>query len=247
MYVNPLVSVIMDIPATELCTDHAPIVISVSESGGYMTANGLNLSQMPDSTFSFDPSDLAEGTYEIVYTLPDDHCGGNATGWIDVYESPIVTLTGPSSIMIDHLPVTLQMYPPGGLLTVNDTIAGASFDPAYWGLGTHNVVYSYDNGHCEDQASLQITVGTVGIDDIDISNSLNLYPNPMSDVLNIGLDDVKVSEIQIFDIAGKVLYSTGVDSDHLSVDVSGFAPGMYFVRFVMQDGIVSEPFKVMKQ
>ena len=78
---------------------------------------------------------------------------------------------------------------------------------------------------------------------IDVS----VFPNPVSDILNIELGDVRVSEIQIFDIIGKMVYSERANSDKISVDMSELIPTMYYVRFVMQDGQVSKPVKVLKQ
>jgi hypothetical protein len=245
--VNAPASVIMSVPATQMCTGDAPININVSPAGAYVTANGMTLLQTGPNTFQFDPQGLNPGTYTIVATLPSSMCGGSNTQYIEVFASPVVTITGPTTIAIDAIPVQLIISPPGGQLTINGNVSGYWFDPSYWGPGTHYIVYTYSNGICEESASMQITVGTTSVDDINISYLIDLYPNPMSDVLNIKLDNVEVSEFQVFDMMGKILYSSGVSSDHLFVDVSGFAPGMYFVRFFMKDGLVSQPFKVMKQ
>jgi len=240
-------TVIMSIPATEMCTGDAPININVSPSGGYVTANGLNLEQTGLNTFEFDPEGLTAGTYEIIYTLPSALCGGSNTQYIEVYETPVVTLTTPTTLIAPNAtPIMLTATPPGGQLTVDGNISGVYFDPAFWGLGIHNIVYTYSNSVCEASASVTITVGYVGIDDVDVSSLIGLYPNPMSNVLNISLGDVNVSEIQIYDVMGKIIRSKGVESDHVTVDVYDFAPGMYFVRLVMQDGHLSEPFKVVK-
>ena len=139
-----------------------------------------------------------------------------------------------------------MVSPPGGELTINGQLSGVYFDPAYWGPGTHNILYTYTNSICEASVSKQITVGSVSVDEhslIDVS----VFPNPVSDILNIELGDVRVSEIQIFDIIGKMVYSERANSDKISVDMSELIPTMYYVRFVMQDGQVSKPVKVLKQ
>jgi len=238
-------SVIMSIPATQMCTGDAPININVSPAGTQVTANGLSLLQTGPNTFQFNPSHL--GNYTIVATLPSSMCGGSNTQYIEVFGSPVVTLYGPTTISVNATPIQLNADPPGGQLTVNGNVSGIWFDPGFWGPGTHSIVYTYSNGICQESASMQITVGTTSIDDVNLSYLIDIFPNPVSDVLNIKLDNVEMSEIQILDILGRISYSSAVDSDHLFVDVSGFAPGMYFVRFVMQDGQISQPFKVVKQ
>jgi len=239
--VNAPVTVSLTTPATELCTGDAPINLSAYPSGGYYMVNGVS------AMGQFDPGYWGPGTHVITYSLPSALCGGSDEVTIEVYESPVVTISGPIEIDQTATPIQLVVSPSGGQLTVNGNVSGIYFDPAYWGPGIHDIVYTYSNGICEESDSMQITVGTTSVDDINISSLIDLYPNPVVDVLNIKLDNVEVSEFQIFDMMGRISYSSAVDSDHLFVDVSEFAPGVYFVRFVMQDGLVSQPFKVMKQ
>ncbi|MCK9467062.1 MAG: T9SS type A sorting domain-containing protein [Candidatus Absconditabacterales bacterium] len=239
--VNAPVNVVISSPATELCTGDSPINLSATPSGGYYMVDGVS------SSANFDPDFWGEGEHTITYSLPSAMCGGDDEVIIVVHSSPIVTLVGPTDVEENADPFQLEVSPPGGQLTVNGQISGVFFDPAYWGVGTYDIVYSYSNGHCEESASLQITIGPVGVDNISLIDIVNVFPNPMSDILNITLDNVEISECQIFDIMGKILYEIRVNSDHLTIDVSEFTPGMYFVRFVMQDGQVSQPFKVMKQ
>jgi len=239
--VNAPVTVSLTTPATQLCTGDAPINLSAYPSGGYYMVNGVS------AMAQFDPGYWGVGTHVVTYSLPSALCGGTSQVTIQVFASPVVTIYGPTTMTVDATPVQLIVSPSGGQLTVNGNVSGVWFDPGFWGPGTHNIVYTYSNGICEESASMQITVGPVGIDDINLSSLIDIFPNPMSDVLNIKLDNVEVSEFQIFDMMGRISYSSAVDSDHLFVDVSGFAPGMYFVRFFMKDGLVSQPFKVMKQ
>lgn len=239
--VNAPVTVSLTTPATQLCTGDAPVNLSAYPSGGYYMVNGVS------AMAQFDPAYWGPGTHMVTYSLPSALCGGNDTVIIETFQTPVVTLTTPTTLIAPNAtPIMLTATPPGGRLTVNGSISGVWFDPSFWGLGTHNLVYDYSNGVCDASASVTINVGYVGVDDINVSSLIDLYPNPISDVLNISLGDVNVSEVQIYDVMGKIIRSTGVESDHVTVDVYDFSPGMYFVRFVMQDGHLSEPFKVVK-
>jgi hypothetical protein len=228
-------------PATEMCTGDAPINLTAYPSGGYYMVDGISAPSF------FDPSYWGAGTHIVTYTLISATCGGGDMVTITVYETPLVSLDCPTSVEENSAPVLLVVSPPGGELTINGQLSGVYFDPAYWGPGVHNIVYTYTNGICEASVSRQITVSPiVGVDErtlIDIS----VFPNPVSDILNIELGDVKVSEFQIFDIIGKIIYSERVNSDKISVDMSKLIPTMYYVRFVMQDGQISKPVKVLKQ
>jgi len=227
-------------PATEMCTGDAPINLTAYPSGGYYMVDGES------AMAHFDPAYWGAGTHIVTYTLTSSMCGGDDTVTITVYETPVITLDCPVSVEENSAPVHLVVSPPGGELTINGQLSGVYFDPAYWGPGTHNILYTYTNSICEASVSKQITVGSVSVDEhslIDVS----VFPNPVSDILNIELGDVRVSEIQIFDIIGKMVYSERANSDKISVDMSELIPTMYYVRFVMQDGQVSKPVKVLKQ
>lgn len=239
--VNSPVVVSITTPATQLCTGDASINLSAYPNGGYYMVNGVS------AMAQFDPAYWGPGNHIVTYSLPSALCGGSSQVTIQVFESPVVTITGPTTIAIDEIPVQLIVSPPGGQLTINGNPSGVFFDPSYWGLGAHNVVYTYSNGACEESSLLTITVGTTGIDDVAIASLIDLFPNPTQDVLNIRVGEVQVSEIQVFDLMGKVLYKSKVESNNISIDMSDFAPNMYFVRFVTHDGLISEPFKVMKQ
>ena len=73
------------------------------------------------------------------------------------------------------------------------------------------------------------------------------FPNPTSDVVNIGLNDdisASVSSIDIFDISGRLVKAQ--QSSFGSIDISGLAPGMYVMKVALDDGKVFEE-KIVKE
>ena len=77
----------------------------------------------------------------------------------------------------------------------------------------------------------------------EISSSLLLYPNPVNDKLNI-VTEIKVEDVSIFDIYGRIQSLSILASQHLSisVDVSGLNEGVYFVMIKTNDGVVMKRF-----
>lgn len=65
------------------------------------------------------------------------------------------------------------------------------------------------------------------------SFSLNLYPNPTTEKVNILLngEKSKVSQVIITDAIGKVMYSQAHDqqTEHVTLDVANWSRGLYFV------------------
>ena len=67
--------------------------------------------------------------------------------------------------------------------------------------------------------------------DKTVSN-VNLYPNPTNSVLNIEILEGNFDEIMVFSTTGQLVRTIKPTNDKLTMDVSEFASGMYFVRFV---------------
>lgn len=71
------------------------------------------------------------------------------------------------------------------------------------------------------------------------ANAASIYPNPANDVLNIELDEQKDMTVKIYDMTGKLVLdqSFGLSAQQ-SINMSGFAPGVYNVQ-VIADGRIS--------
>jgi hypothetical protein len=94
------------------------------------------------------------------------------------------------------------------------------------------IVYTVDEADNVSDPSAAITVeeGT-GIKNAD-SGILVLYPNPVSDILHIR--GVELKELQVFDITGKVVVSTAMNSK--SANVSHLEEGLYLIKATSREG-----------
>jgi len=61
----------------------------------------------------------------------------------------------------------------------------------------------------------------------DIISNINIYPNPVNDILYLETDD-KWTKAEIYDISGRILRSVSLDSS--SIDVNGLESGTYIMR-----------------
>ncbi|MFC2089760.1 Ig-like domain-containing protein [Bacteroidota bacterium] len=61
-------------------------------------------------------------------------------------------------------------------------------------------------------------------------NTLKVYPNPAVDELNIVLENGGVKTVEIFNSVGMRMHALVVEDDIVSVDISEYPSGMYFVR-----------------
>ena len=84
--------------------------------------------------------------------------------------------------------------------------------------------------------------------DKTVVNDLNVFPNPATDRLNVSfvMPDESPVSCKILDMTGKLLYNKQIESNggliEESVDVSGFAKGIYFLRIETTKGTTIEKF-----
>lgn len=61
------------------------------------------------------------------------------------------------------------------------------------------------------------------------ASNFNVYPNPITDVLNIQLDENFVTTISVTDVTGKLVYQNEHHSSLIQINTSELAKGQYFV------------------
>jgi hypothetical protein len=67
-----------------------------------------------------------------------------------------------------------------------------------------------------------------------MEKSVDLYPNPASDILHIRSTGFILTHIRIIDLQGRVLLSE--DSNHPDIDVTSLPAGMYLLQLSDRDG-----------
>lgn len=84
-------------------------------------------------------------------------------------------------------------------------------------------------------------IKTIGIDEIDLTNSVAVFPNPASSILKIR-STVPFKTIEILNITGQVIYTNSWTNENMDIDVSSFNSGLYFIRMKGAEGIVNKKF-----
>ncbi|MFO8053819.1 MAG: T9SS type A sorting domain-containing protein [Bacteroidales bacterium] len=62
--------------------------------------------------------------------------------------------------------------------------------------------------------------------------TMDIYPNPAIDQINVSLEDHQDASFEIFNLLGEVVKSTQLTSQNTQVDVSGLSHGTYIVRVI---------------
>jgi len=90
-----------------------------------------------------------------------------------------------------------------------------------------------------DDISIDFVVGTPEIaEEVEYS----IYPNPVTDQLNITSENEMI-QVDIFNQLGQKVFSQTVKNNFFNLNTTGYNPGVYYVRITTENGIATE--KVM--
>ncbi len=71
-----------------------------------------------------------------------------------------------------------------------------------------------------------------------LSNKIKLWPNPVSDFVNISIDGLNSGNVKILNLAGALLQSHELNGENLRLDTSRLPKGLYFVSVETRKGTV---------
>ena len=80
----------------------------------------------------------------------------------------------------------------------------------------------------------------LGIDDHLLSQSLNLYPNPVKNILNIDSKEFKLTKIEIYSVIGKKMKQ--FTSNLHKVNVDDLSSGLYLIKVIFDKGSYTTKF-----
>jgi Secretion system C-terminal sorting domain len=83
---------------------------------------------------------------------------------------------------------------------------------------------------------------TTSINDTYLAQSVQIYPNPVSDNLTIETQDLKIKEVAILDLTGRIIQSYKTDNNRLEIPLNQQVAGSYFVKIMTDKGTVVKRF-----
>ena len=130
--------------------------------------------------------------------------------------------------------MTFKLYRPS---------TGETFDVAF----TYDANYpSYDNKFEVYGVSkvAGMTTTLTSLNELVADRSVNVYPNPANQVINIA-SGYDLRKVTLINYVGQTIFAQVVDGNDFQINVSGFVKGMYFVRIeTTQGNIVTKPISI---
>jgi len=122
------------------------------------------------------------------------------------------------------------------------------FDASPWpdADGTGNFLHLTDNTLDNTLASSWTAVSETTLSDksFTLAASVKIYPNPVSDMLNV-VSDKTMGRIEVYDVYGKQLQSLNANSNSIVINFAQYASGIYFVKISGKTGTLTK--KIVRQ
>jgi len=90
---------------------------------------------------------------------------------------------------------------------------------------------------------LQLPDG-LGVNEVALNNAVNVYPNPVKDILNISSKEL-INNVQVFNVSGQQILTEKAMNAITKIDLSSLSSGVYFVK--TSSANASKTIKVIKQ
>lgn len=84
-----------------------------------------------------------------------------------------------------------------------------------------------------------ISTALIGMAENNAAAGLDLYPNPANDFINFKSENKNAKSISVYDVNGQLVRTVNVNSTLTRIDISSFAPGMYFYSVTDTNGTIS--------
>ena len=113
--------------------------------------------------------------------------------------------------------------------------------------GTTSITWTItDEAGNKNTCSYTVTVNvSSGTDELISLNEIKIYPNPASDFVIVESEKLKIYQIEIFDITGKLVKNCTINENLQSFDISNLEQGIYFVN--VKTNNVNRVFKLIKK
>ncbi len=225
----------------------SPICQTTSLNATYSSASSPTTFTWSASSANIVFSAASSGTTNISFTAPGsytvflDACQGTncSTSSSTIMVNPIPTIISSTSNSLICIGQSANLTASGAMsYTWNTSATTATISVSPTVTTTYTVSGTDING-CSNSSTITQTVNScASMQDLkNDSFSITIYPNPVSDILNIDLQSSTIEKgmIQIINTLGQVILSELFTSNNLKINTSNIISGVYFVKITAEN------------
>jgi len=185
---------------------------------------------------------LVNTTYHVIVTDSLEHDTIGST-MVTMYPEPYIHLGPADTTVCIYDSVNLDAQNPGSTYLWSNGATTQQISFVTTGIGFDTQVYSVEvvnEQGCKSSGTIRVNFSSdvcVGIDVLNISGKIRIYPNPARDLIRIEMDGIKGTTVgTVLTTLGKVMreftmHEGSKTLSSLNLDLSGLPNGIYLVRF----------------
>lgn len=206
--------------------------------------NGAPIGGATSSTYNAN----AAGDYTAIITFPGCSDTANTSLSLTVAPQYTVTPSGSGSVCIGSNQLLTATAGGSSYQWLNNgTPIGGATSATYNATtsGNYSCIITFTD--CMDTTVNQYTLTAVDCSGIEETNSttINLYPNPAHEKLNISAsNNVLIEQVDIIDLSGRKVISTTPNSSNTIINVEELRAGAYMITITTEHGVKTK--KIIK-
>ncbi|MGB1315365.1 MAG: PKD domain-containing protein, partial [Chitinophagales bacterium] len=190
-----------------------------------------------------------QGTYTITVTASNVLGGTPVTESFEYATTPTPTpdftigQNGTADNSVDFVSIGgLDCYTYSWIFGDGEIASTENASHVYTANNTYDVVLLVENPNGQSASvTKQVTITGVGINEIDFTNGINVFPNPVSDVLNISfeLNSAQDAVVELVSIDGRIVSSVSSNNTTVvneAINTSKLSTGMYILNVTTDEG-----------
>lgn len=131
-------------------------------------------------------------------------------------------------------------------IAFNDDECGEYSEITFISNGTDTYYIMVEGSDEEDNGDFTLEIScspTMSIEDVEFG-SLNYFPNPVTNVLNISSEQI-IENIEVYNVSGQLVETKAINALQFQTDFSTFSVGTYFVK--VTSGKAVKTFRIIKK
>jgi PKD repeat protein len=146
--------------------------------------------------------------------------------------------------------ITLDVTGGTGALSYEWSNGATTADISGLAAGDYTVVVKDENDCTKEFGPYTVENSTVSVKDLEFVNSLQLYPNPAFENVNLSVEltEVMNTQMRIIDVNGKVISKQTFNQKniYIQIDLSNIPSGVYYIEFGSENTKSLEKFVVIR-
>ena len=223
------------------------VAVSIVEANGTAYEFTKTGSVTTDEWTTIALDETAE-TEELSIEIMQDKYGNQITWELLASDNSVITSGGPYTMLVGggsatQLHIEKATVNRGDCVkfVIRDNVGNGiccSFGEGYYQIkdSKGNVVVDGD-GDFGSEASALLSIGGSGVavEEIETVETVNVFPNPVKDILTVKGENMK--QVVIYNAMGQIVETINTVEDEVKVNVSALQNGMYFINVIDNNGV----------